>query len=129
MTAEIARAPSNRWPAIATWALKGLLALAFLAAATMKLTSQPHMVEEFGKLGLGQGFRFFTGAVEVIGVALLLWPAASFIGGLILLGVCAGAFVAQIGPLHGDLIHVFVLGGLAALAAWLGRPAGLRRAA
>ena len=41
---------------------------------------------------------------------------------LILLGICAGALVAQIGPLHGDLIHVFVLGALLALAAWLSRP-------
>ena len=127
MSVEFTRAASGRWPAIGGWVLKGLLALAFLAAATMKLTSQPHMVEEFGKLGLGQGFRYFTGALEVVAIALLLWPRASFFGALILLGVCGGAFIAQVGPLHGDLIHVFVLGGLAALAAWLARPGGKAR--
>ena len=127
MSVEFTRAASGRWPAIGGWVLKGLLALAFLAAAAMKLTSQPHMVEEFGKLGLGQGFRYFTGALEVVAIALLLWPRASFFGALILLGVCGGAFIAQVGPLHGDLIHVFVLGGLAALAAWLARPGGKAR--
>ena len=127
MSVEFTRAASGRWPAIGGWVLKGLLALAFLAAAAMKLTSQPHMVEEFGKLGLGQGFHYFTGALEVVAIALLLWPRASFFGALILLGVCGGAFIAQVGPLHGDLIHVFVLGGLAALAAWLARPGGKAR--
>jgi len=29
---------------------------------------------------------------------------------------------AQLGPLHGDVIHALVLGGLAALAAWVSRP-------
>jgi putative oxidoreductase len=108
--------------------LKGLLALAFLAAAAAKLSSQPMMVAEFGKIGLGQGFRYVTGATEVTGSVLLLWPRSAFFGALILLGVCSGAFLAQIGPLHGDLIHVFVLGSLLLLAAWLTRPSWLRRA-
>jgi hypothetical protein len=29
---------------------------------------------------------------------------------------------AQLGPLHGDVIHVLGLGGLAALTAWVSRP-------
>jgi putative oxidoreductase len=128
MTAHTAGAPrGGRWAGIATWVLKGFLALAFLAAAGMKLTGQPMMVAEFGKLGLGQGFRYLTGAIEVSGALLLLWPRSAFYGAVILVGICAGAFVAQTGPLHGDLVHVFVLGGLAALAAWLSRPGWARR--
>jgi uncharacterized membrane protein YphA (DoxX/SURF4 family) len=115
-----------RWVQILTWILKGLLALVFLSAAAAKLTSQPMMVAEFGKIGLGQGFRYLTGGIEVIGAVLLLWPRTAFYGAVILLGICAGAFVAQVGVLHRDLIHVFVLGGLLALAAWLSRPAWLR---
>jgi hypothetical protein len=45
-----------------------------------------------------------------------------------LLAVCIGAFVAQIGPLHGDIVHVLVLGGLLAVLAWISRPSGLRSA-
>jgi hypothetical protein len=62
-----------------------------------------------------------TGASEVTGSVLLLWPLSAFFGALILLGVCSGTFLAQIGPLHGDLIHVFVLGSLLLLVAWLSR--------
>jgi len=119
---------AGRWAAILGWALKCLLALAFLAAAAAKLSSQPMMVAEFDKVGLGQGFRYVTGATEVAGSVLLLWPRSAFLGAVILLGVCTGAFLARIGPLHGDLIHVFVLGALLSLAAWLTRPSWLRRA-
>jgi len=112
---------------IGLWVLKGLLALAFLAAAFLKLSSNPKMVAEFGEIGLGQGFRYVTGAIEVIGAVLLLWPRTAFLGALTLLGICAGAFVAQVGPLHGDVVHVFVLGGLLAVAAWFTRPAMPRR--
>jgi uncharacterized membrane protein YphA (DoxX/SURF4 family) len=118
----------KRWAVILVWLLKGLLALAFLAAAAAKLSSQPMMVAEFGKIGLGQGFRYVTGATEVTGSVLLLWPRSASFGALMLLGVCSGAFLAQIGPLHGDVIHVFVLGSLLLLAAWLTRPSWLRRA-
>lgn len=43
--------------AIAHWAFKRVVALAFLAFATFKLSGQPLMVQEFGLLGLGQWFR------------------------------------------------------------------------
>jgi uncharacterized membrane protein YphA (DoxX/SURF4 family) len=118
----------RRWSTILTWALKGFLALAFLAAGTAKLSGHPMMVAEFGKIGLGQWFRDVTGATEVAGAALLLWPRSAYFGAIILLGVCTGAFAAQVGPLHGDVIHVFVLGFLAVLAAWLSRPTWLRAA-
>ena len=110
------------------WVLKVLLALAFVLAGCMKLFGLPKMVAEFGQIGLGQGFRYATGAIEITGAVLLLWPRSSFIGAVILLGICVGAFVAQHGPLHGDLVHVFVLGGLVVLAGWIARPSWLRAA-
>lgn len=110
---------------IALWILRTLLALAFGAAAFAKLSNVPMMVAEFGKIGLGQWFRYFTGATELVGVALMLWPRTAFYGALVLLAVCVGAFVAQIGPLHGDVVHVIALGALTALAAWATRPRSL----
>ena len=57
-----------------------------------------------------------------------LTPARARGYSMILLGICVGAFVAQHGPLHGDLVHVFVLGGLVVLAGWIARPSWLRAA-
>jgi putative oxidoreductase len=125
MTEIAAPAKSNLFGTILSWLLKIVLALAFLAAAAGKLSSQPMMVAEFGKVGLGQGFRYVTGGIEILGALLLLWPRTSFWGALTLLGVCAGALLAQLGPLHGDVVHVFILGGLLCIAAWLSRPAML----
>lgn len=119
---QAAGAPTGGMTRVGLWILKALLALAFLAAAFLKLSGNPKMVAEFGEIGLGQWFRYLTGAIEVAGAGLLLWPRTAFLGALTLLGICAGALVAQIGPLHGDLIHVFVLGALLALAAWFSRP-------
>ena len=100
---------------IAVWTLRGLLATVFIAAAAMKLTGMPRMVQEFGLVGFGQWFRIFTGALEIGGAVLFLVPRTRIWGGLVLLGICVCAFAAQIGPLHGDVVHVFVLGGLVAL--------------
>ena len=114
--------PSNRFTTIATWILRVLLAFAFGSAALAKLAGVPMMVAEFQKVGLGQWFRYFVAAVEVVGVVLVLVPRATFYGGLVLVVVCLGALAAQLGPLHGDVIHVFVLGGLIAVLLYLTRP-------
>jgi uncharacterized membrane protein YphA (DoxX/SURF4 family) len=111
---------------ILTWVLKIALALAFGAAALMKLSSQPHMVEEFDKIGFGPSFLYITGAIELSSALLLLWPRTAFLGALGLVGISLGAFIAQVGPLHGDLIHVYVLGSLALIAAWVTTPQFLR---
>jgi putative oxidoreductase len=122
-TQDTTPSPANPWARVGLWILKILLALAFIAAGYLKLSGNPKMVAEFGEIGFGQGFRYVTGAIEVVGSALLLWPRTAFVGAVTLFGICAGALVAQIGMLHGDLVHVFVLGGLVGLAAWVSRPA------
>lgn len=118
----------NALAKIALGLTKGLLALAFVFAAYLKLSSNPKMVTEFGEIGLGQGFRYLTGVIEVIGAGLLLWPRTSFWGAATLLGICGGALIAQMQILHGDLVHVFVLGGLLALIAWTNRPTAAAKA-
>ena len=107
----------------ALWVLRVLVAFAFGAAGLAKLAGVSMMVAEFQKIGLGQWFRHFTGLIEVAGAVFVLWPRTTFIGALILLCVCAGALVAQLGPLHGDVVHVLVLGVIVALTVWLTRPA------
>jgi hypothetical protein len=56
-----------RWDVakIGLWALQILTAAAFLLAGVAKLIGQPMMVETFEKVGVGQWFRYATGAIEV----------------------------------------------------------------
>lgn len=105
------------------WGLRVVLALLFAGAALAKLSGQPMMVVEFQTIGLGQGFRIFAGMVELVAAGLLLWPRTTLIGAGLMLCVLAGAFVAQIGPLHGDVIHVMVFAAAVILTIWLTRRA------
>jgi uncharacterized membrane protein YphA (DoxX/SURF4 family) len=117
----------GRGTVIALWTIKGLLALVFLYAGGAKLLGTAKMVIEFGELGLGQAFRYLTGAVEIIGTILLFIPGLAFPGAILLIGVCGGALIAQLSVLHHDVIHVFVLGILALIVAWFHRPGWLFR--
>ena len=100
---------------IVTWILRLAVAGLFLFAGYLKLSGQPMMVEEFGKLGIGSWFLYFTGACEVIGALLVLFPGTTPWGALLLMCVLVGAFIAQIGPLHGDIVHVIVIAIVTAL--------------
>ena len=110
---------SSSLKVVGLWIFKGVIALAFLAFGSFKLTGAPMMVHEFDVIGLGQWFRYFTGAVEIGGAALLLVPATWRLGALALLGVSVGALVTQAFVLHGDVIHTVVLIILTGLMTWL----------
>ena len=113
-----------------TWVLRGIrafLTLAFAAAGIAKLMSVQMMVDEFEIIGLGQWFRYVTGAIE-LGAAVLLWVPgmAAYAAGLL---VCTmiGALVAHATVLGMDTsVGVFVLGPLAAITLWANR-AQIRR--
>ena len=78
----------------------------------------PQMVEGFAQIGLGQWFRYFTGGLEIIGAIAILVPTASAFGGLLLLGISAGACLVQLFVFHGDVVHTIVLGALSAIVVW-----------
>ena len=103
-------AANPMWKTVTLWVLRILVAALFLFAAYAKLSGDKMMVEEFGTIGLGQWFRYFTAALEVTGGITLLIPRVSAFGALVLLCVDAGAFVAQLAVLHGDVIHTLVIG-------------------
>ena len=105
----------------AFWGLKGVLALLFLAAAGAKIAGLPMMVAEFGKVGLGQWFRYFTALMEISGAVLLLWPGRTAIGAAILAGVCVGAFFAQLLAIHMDVVHTIVLSAIFLAIVWFNR--------
>ena len=120
MTATALPTPARK-NAIVLWVLRILMAAMFLFACFMKLTGKSMMVEEFDKIGLGQGFRYFTGVVELLGGIAVLVPSLSVFGAIVLLAVDAGAFVAQIAVLHGDWIHTVVIGAVLGILIYLQR--------
>ena len=97
---------------ILTWVLRILVAGLFAFAGFMKLSGQPMMVEEFGVVGLGDWFRIFTGVVEILGAAAVLYPVTTAWGALLLLCVDAGAFIAQVTRIHQDWVHTIVIGAV-----------------
>ncbi len=106
---------------IGFWVLKLVLAALFLFAGGAKLAGLPAMVEVFERVGFGQWFRYLTGLLELSGAALLLWPATTAYGALLLTIVSIGAFLAQLLVLHEDVIHCIVLAVILAAIAWTHR--------
>lgn len=90
--------------------LRVLLTVAFVGAGGAKLVGVEMMVMTFDQIGFGQGLRYFTGAIEVIGAALLWLPRRQVIGAAILGGTMVGAV----------LTHLFILGPSAMPAIILG---------
>jgi uncharacterized membrane protein YphA (DoxX/SURF4 family) len=107
---------------IATWILRILLALVFVASACGKFVGGAQVVEAFDKLGLGQWFRYFTGLTELSGGILIAIPATGFWGALILVVTMCGAVAAHLLRLGPSPIPAMVLGALAAFVAYRLRP-------
>ena len=117
-----ALAPSRSRPLIITlWIVQILCAAAFLAAAAAKLTSQPAMIDIFARLGLGQGFRYVTAAVEVIGGVGLLIPKLAGKAALLLAITMAFALVAHLTVLGGNPGPAILLLALTSAIAWVRR--------
>lgn len=86
---------------VGLWLVQVGAAAMFFMAGGNKLTGNPQMVGLFQAIGIGQWFRFLTGGLEVAGAVLLLIPALSGLGGILLSAVMFGAVAT----------HVFILGG------------------
>jgi putative oxidoreductase len=96
--------------------VKTLVTLAFLAAGIAKLASAEMMVGVFDAVGVGQWFRYVTGAIEVAAAVLLWVPGLQFIGAGLLAATMGGAVLAHIFILGtATMLPAVVLGLLAAL--------------
>jgi uncharacterized membrane protein YphA (DoxX/SURF4 family) len=82
------------------WTVRAVIALAFLFFGSQKLSDAPgsQMSDFFGQIGAGQWLRYFTGALEVLGAALTLYPR-TVSAGLVVLGcvvLCATGIEAAV---------------------------------
>lgn len=77
------------------WAFQILAATQFFLTGLDKLSDAPVMVQLFAAVGFGQWFRYFTGAVEVVGAVLLLMPSRAALGAALLAMTMVGALIAH----------------------------------
>jgi len=103
---------------IALWVLQVLLALAFIAAGGGKLGGTAVMVQQFDTIGLGQWFRYLTGALETGSAVLLLIPGLAAFGALTLTCVMVGAIIAHLTVLHTPPAAPALLLVVAVLVLW-----------
>jgi putative oxidoreductase len=99
----------GRGALIGLWTAQVALAGMFLLAGGSKLGGAPQMVALFGAIGVGQWFRYVTGAIEVVSAAALLVPAFAPFGAVALAATMIGAVVT----------HLFIIGGSPAMPAVL----------
>ena len=104
------------------WGVRIFLALAFAAAGIAKLAGVPQMVQVFDAIGVGQWFRYLTGAIEVVGAVLLLIPVTGFFAGLLLTATMAGATVTHLVVIGGNPTPALVLLAMSAFVAWRQKP-------
>lgn len=110
-------AGSGKGMHVALWALQIVLAIYMLAyAAIPRLFGLGTSIEMFEAIGLGQWFRYFVGALELLGSIGLLIPRLAGLAGLGLAGLMIGATYTNLFVIPGG-IWVYVTTGLFILSA------------
>ena len=108
--------------AVLLWTVQILLAAVFIGVAVSRLIGTASTVETFEQIGLGQWFRYVTGAVELAGGIGLLIPRLAGAAALGLVGVMTGATIANFLVLSPAMAVLTVALGIAAGAiAWVRR--------
>jgi putative oxidoreductase len=114
--------PVGKGRTVVLWVLQILAGLAFLAAGGAKLAGAEQMVAVFATIGIGQWFRYLTGALEVIGAIGLFLPRYAFYAAALLVCVMAGAVMAHLTVLGGSPAAPLILLVITGTIAYLRRP-------
>ena len=102
------------------WICQLLAAAVFMYYGILKLTGNPAMVGLFEDIGLGQWFRYVTGAIEVVSSVMLLVPAWSPVGAALLACTMIGGIVAHLFLDH-SLRNPVTMLALVSVILWLRR--------
>jgi uncharacterized membrane protein YphA (DoxX/SURF4 family) len=89
----------------AIWVVQVFGAILFFIAGFAKLAGDEQMVQMFVAIDIGQWSRYVTALIEFASAILLLIPALSGIGALLVVPIMTGATVT----------HVLIIGGTPAL--------------
>ena len=101
--------------------LRAFLAAVFIFAGGSKLAGVEMMVQTFEGIGVGQWFRYVTGAIEV-GFGIAVWiPNRQLQASLVLGATMVGAILAHLLILGPSAVPATVLLVLLAIVAYLHR--------
>jgi hypothetical protein len=92
---------------ITGWSLSILLALVFLASASMKLMGGEEIAKGAAMMGLSAGGLQLIGVIEVLSIGLFLIPRTGILGTLLLAAYLGGAIVTHLE--HGQPVMVPVI--------------------
>jgi putative oxidoreductase len=107
----------GRAASIALWTTQVVLAAMFLLAGGSKLVGAPVMIALFDAIGVGQWFRFLTGAIELTAGLALLVPRVAAFGALLLIPTMLGAAMTNVLVAHASpAVPLLLLVGAAAVA-------------
>src|SRR5471032_1972812 len=81
---------------ITTWLPRIAVALVFLSVGSEKFGSHGPWIRVFAQIGLGDWFRYLTGALQVGGALLVLVPTTTSIGAVVLSCMMVGAVIANV---------------------------------
>lgn len=111
---------------IILWVLQIGAAAIFLMAGVFKLYGPQPVIAMFDIIGLGQWFRYLTGALEVAGAVALLIPRLSGAGALLMVCVMIGAVFTHLFVIGGSPVMAIVLLVVSLIIAWGRRDRTLR---
>ena len=96
---------TSRARTAAVWTLSVAAAAMFLMAGWGKLSGAPQMVGLYDAIGVGQWFRYLTGAIEVTSALALFVPSVAAFAAAALAATMVGAVAT----------HLFIVGGSVAI--------------
>ena len=103
---------------VVLWVLQIAAAGMFLNVGLLKLSGNAQLVGLFEAIGIGQWFRYLTGALEVAGAFLLLIPRTSGLGALLLAGVMVCAVATHLFIVGGSPLGAIILLVVTTVVAW-----------
>lgn len=106
---------------IALWVVQIAAAGMFFMAGGSKLAGIPAQVQLFDAIGIGQWFRYLTGAIEVGSAILLLVPSLAVFGALALVPTMIGALFTHLFIVGGNPAPAIVLLAAAVVIIWARR--------
>jgi uncharacterized membrane protein YphA (DoxX/SURF4 family) len=112
----------TRQDVMITWILRLAVAAVFLSIGRDKFDANSMWPKLFDRIGLGQGFRYLTGVLQVGGAVLVLVPRTFLPGIALLASTMAGAvviWIARFGEPGNAIIPGVVLLGLVGIG-WHG---------